>query len=179
MSAILPPSQRNWFKQPIDKLEWMWIGLAFVWGMIMFVMMIYWHINGNQNLATETYKSSREMFAAKAEKWVAENTVRKETEREIPVVKAKPGEDVYLIARLWEWWPIIEFEKGQTYKVHLYSMDYNHGFSLQPTNFNIQVVPGYEHVVKMTPNQTGTYAIVCNEFCGIGHHTMLGRIYVK
>ena len=113
MSALLPPSQRNWFKQPIDKMERLWIGLAFVWGMILFFMMIYWHINGKQNLSNETYKSTREMYSAKAEKWVAENTVRKETEREIPVVKAKPGEDVYLIARLWEWWPIVEMEKGR------------------------------------------------------------------
>jgi hypothetical protein len=32
-------------------------------------------------------------------------------------------------------------------------MDYNHGFSLQPVNINIQVIPGYEHVVKMTPTK--------------------------
>lgn len=179
MSAILPPADRLWWKQPIDKIEWTWIMLAFTWGMIMFVMMIYWHINGKQNLATETYKSSREMFAAKAEKFVAENTIRTETDQQIPVVKAIPGGDNYLTASLWKWWPILEMEKGKTYKVHLYSMDYNHGFSLQPVNINIQVVPGYEHVVKMTPTSAGTFSIVCNEYCGIGHHSMLGRIYVK
>ncbi len=179
MSAILPPADRLWWKQPIDKIEWTWIMLAFTWGMIMFVMMIYWHINGKQNLSTETYKSTREMFAAKAEKFIAENTVRTETEQNIPVVKAPESGDVYLTASLWRWWPILELEKDKTYKVHLYSMDYNHGFSLQPVNINIQVVPGYEHVVKMTPNKAGTYSIVCNEYCGIGHHTMLGRIYVK
>ena len=70
--------------------------------------------------------------------------------------------------------------KGKEYKIHLSSMDYLHGFSLQPVNINIEVIPGYEHVVKMTPTQSGsTFAIVCNEYCGIGHHTMLGRIYVK
>jgi hypothetical protein len=26
MSAILPPSNRLWWKQPIDKVEWAWIG---------------------------------------------------------------------------------------------------------------------------------------------------------
>ena len=25
---------------------------------------------------------------------------------------------------------------------------------------------------------TGTYPIVCNEFCGIGHHTMLGKVFI-
>ena len=41
MSAILPPSERLWWKQPIDKTEWFWIGIAFVWAMIMFFMMIH------------------------------------------------------------------------------------------------------------------------------------------
>ena len=179
MSAILPPSERSWWKGHIDKIEWAWIGLAFIWGMIMFVMMIYWHINGKQNLSNETYKITPEAYAAKAEKFVAENTVRTETDQNIPVVKVPAGGDGYLVASLWKWYPILELEKGQTYKIHLSSMDYMHGFSLQPVNINIQVLPGYEHVVKMTPSQSGTYAIVCNEFCGIGHHTMLGRIYVK
>ena len=58
-------------------------------------------------------------------------------------------------------------------------MDWQHGFSLQPVNINLQIVPGYEMVVTMTPDQAGDYAIVCNEYCGIGHHAMLGKIYVK
>ena len=182
MSAILPPSDRLWWKQPIDKVEWAWIAIAFVWGMIMFVMMIYWHIYGKQNLSNEAYKTTPEMFAAKAEKFIAENTIRTEiglNGEEIPVAKVPAGGSGYLIARLWARYPILELEKGQTYKIHLSSMDYNHGFSLQPVNINIQVIPGYEHVVKMTPTKEGTYAIVCNEYCGIGHHSMLGRIYVK
>ena len=58
-------------------------------------------------------------------------------------------------------------------------MDWLHGFSLQPENINLEVVPGYESVVKITPNKAGTYTIVCNEYCGIGHHTMTGEMYVK
>lgn len=181
MSSILPPP-KNWWREPIASSEWFWIGTAFVWGMIMFVMMIYWHIHGKQNLSNEAYRTSPELFAAKAEKFIEENTVRKETGLngdEIPVVKVPVGGDGYLIARLWNWYPILELEKGKEYKIHLSSLDYNHGFSLQPVNINIQVIPGYEHVVRMTPTSSGTFAIVCNEFCGIGHHSMLGRIYVK
>jgi cytochrome c oxidase subunit 2 len=120
--------------------------------MIMFVMMVYWHIYGKQNLSNEAYKTTPEKFTAKAEKFIDKNTIRTETDQNIPVVKVPPaGSDGYLIARLWAWYPILELEKGKTYKIHLTSMDYNHGFSLQPVNINIQVVPGYEHVVKMTP----------------------------
>ncbi|HTJ22859.1 MAG TPA: hypothetical protein VL383_10725, partial [Gemmatimonadaceae bacterium] len=50
--------------------------------------------------------------------------------------------------------------------------------SLQPTNINIQIHPGYEHVITLTPTEAGEFGIVCNEFCGIGHHTMVGRVIV-
>jgi cytochrome c oxidase subunit II len=147
--------------------------------MIMFFMMVYWHIYGDQNLSTETYKTRPEQFVAKAQAMVDKYTVRTETDSAIPVVAPPPGSDVYLVARLWSFWPIIEFEKDQTYRLHLTSMDYNHGFSLQPSNINIQIVPGYEHVVTVTPNQAGEFSVVCNEYCGIGLHTMVGRIYVR
>jgi cytochrome c oxidase subunit 2 len=40
------------------------------------------------------------------------------------------------------------------------------------------VHPGYEHVLTVTPDQAGEFSIVCNEYCGLGHHTMLGKIFV-
>ena len=97
----------------------------------------------------------------------------------IPIVRPPAGSDVYLIARLWQWWPILEFEKGETYRLHLSSMDWQHGFSLQPVNLNLQVHPNYDLVATITPTQTGEFGVVCNEFCGIGHHMMIGKIYVK
>jgi len=33
-------------------------------------------------------------------------------------------------------------------------------------------------VVTIKPNRAGTYALMCNEFCGIGHHKMVSRMYV-
>ena len=73
---------------------------------------------------------------------------------------------------------MLELEKGQTYRLHLSSLDWQHGFSLQPTNINLQVHPGIEHVITLTPTETGSFGVVCNEFCGLGHHQMVGRIYV-
>jgi cytochrome c oxidase subunit 2 len=40
------------------------------------------------------------------------------------------------------------------------------------------VHPGYDIVFSMTPTDTGDFGIVCNEFCGIGHHNMVGKIVV-
>jgi cytochrome c oxidase subunit 2 len=97
----------------------------------------------------------------------------------IPVVKPPAGSDIYMLGRLWQWYPILELEKDQSYRLHLSSMDWNHGFSLQPVNINLQIVPGYEMVLTVTPDQAGEFTVVCNEFCGIGHHLMLGKIFVK
>jgi len=58
------------------------------------------------------------------------------------------------------------------------SQDVDHGFSLLPINLNLQLIPGYDYVLRFTPNKTGVYRITCNEFCGLGHHTMAGKLYV-
>ncbi len=178
MSAIDPPPNRLWWKQPLDRVEGAWIVIAFIWCMVMFFMMPYWHIYGKQNLANEAYRSTPEVFQKKTDEMVLKYKVREETDLKIPVVHPPAGSDVYLIARLWQWWPMLELESGKTYRLHLMSMDWLHGFSLQPENINIQVHPGYEHVLTVTPTNPGTYAIVCNEYCGINHHTMVSRLYV-
>ena len=54
MSAIHPPAERLWWKHPLDRVEGTWIAIAFVWCMVMFFMMIYWHAYGKQNPSTET-----------------------------------------------------------------------------------------------------------------------------
>ncbi|MBI2993170.1 MAG: cytochrome C oxidase subunit II [Gammaproteobacteria bacterium] len=174
--SIWPPEQKIWWHEPIAKIEIVWIVVAFLWGVAMFFMMIYWHGAGEQNLSNEAYRTSPEAYAAKAQAMIDQYTVR--DEGGYPVVHPPAGSEVYLIARLWQWWPILEFEKNQSYRLHISSMDWLHGFSLQPTNINLQIHPGYDMVLTVTPDQSGQFGVVCNEFCGIGHHTMLGRIYV-
>ncbi|MDX2145090.1 MAG: cytochrome C oxidase subunit II [Rhodospirillaceae bacterium] len=176
--ALTPPSNRLWWNEPLDRVEFIWIGVAFVWGLVMFGTMVAWHFIGQQNLSNEAYRIKPEKFAAKVDEMVAQYTVREEGTTAIPVVHPPPGSEVYMLARSWDFYPILELEEGQSYRLHLSSMDWLHGFSLQPTNINIQIHPEYDMVITMTPPKAGTYGIVCNEFCGLGHHEMAGRIYV-
>ena len=174
--AIHPPSNRLWWKEPIHGIELAWIVIAFLWGLFMFFFMIAWHFIGQQNLSNEAYRIDPATFQERVETFAQENTVREEDG--VPVVRPPAGGDAYILARLWEFWPILELKKGESYRLHLSSADWQHGFSLQPTNINISVHPGYEHIINLTPTQSGVFGIVCNEFCGIGHHTMTGRIRV-
>lgn len=178
MTSIQPPSETLWWKQPLDRVEGTWIALALLWSLIMFVMMPLWHVYGKQNLSNEAYRTTPEAFMAKTQAMVDQYTVRTETSQNMPVVRPPPGSDVYLIGRLWQWWPLLELERGQTYRLHISSMDWQHGFSVQPVNINTQIVPGYEMVLTMTPDTAGDQSIICNEYCGIGHHMMTGKIYV-
>jgi len=176
--SIFPPAEKVWWNQPIEKAEIMWITIALLWALVMFFMMPYWHIVGEQNLSNEAYRVQPDAYAAKTEAWAAKYTVREEGDTGIPVVHPPAGGDVYMFGRLWEWWPIVELEKGQSYRFHLSSLDWLHGFSLQPVNINLQVHPGLESVLTIKPTSSGQFGVICNEFCGIGHHTMVGRIYV-
>jgi cytochrome c oxidase subunit 2 len=178
MTSLSPPDKKIWWNEPIAKSELVWIAVVVIWGIIMTLMMPYWHIYGDQNLSSEAYRTTPEDFLAKAQAMVDEHTVRVEAPMNKPVVKPPVGSDVYLVGRLWEWWPDLELENNQTYRLHVSSLDWQHGFSLQPANLNTQILPGYDMVMTLTPNKAGEYVIVCNEYCGIGHHNMLGKIYV-
>ncbi len=177
MSSFLPPAEKIWWKVPVGKQEIVWIAIALTWCLIMFLMMPIWHVYGKQNLSTEAYQTTPAKFGAKVEEMVEKYKVGEEAG--IPIVRPPAGSDVYLLGRLWQWYPILELEKDQSYRIHLSSMDWQHGFSLQPLNINLQIVPGYEMVVTMTPDTSGEFGVICNEYCGIGHHTMVGKIYVK
>jgi cytochrome c oxidase subunit 2 len=149
----------------------------------MFFFMIAWHFIGDQNLSSETYRIRPDKYQEKVEAFVQQHQAKDESgaaleEKGVPVVRPPAGADVYILARLWEFWPVIELKKGQSYRFHISSVDWQHGFSLQPTNINISVHPGYEHVINLTPTDTGTFGVICNEYCGVGHHTMTGRIRV-
>ena len=112
--AITPPSERIWWRQPIAKVELIWIGVAFIWGLIMFFMMIYWHGAGEQNLSSEAYQIKPLAFAQKANAMIDEYTVREENG--FPVVHPPAGSDVYLIARLWQFFRAA-WKHGQCHEV--------------------------------------------------------------
>jgi cytochrome c oxidase subunit 2 len=174
MSIHTPPV--DWFKAPQGG-ERLWIGLALVWCMVMFVAMPYWHFYGKQNSTGEGYRVEPRAFAERVAKFVETSQVGEL--QGIPIVQPAPGGDAYLRAQMWAWYPILKLKKDQTYRLHISSMDLQHGFSIQPLNMNFQILPGYDHVLTITPTSAGEVSIVCNEFCGIGHHLMTGRILVE
>lgn len=179
MSVFSP--EKYWWDEPLDEDEKRWVKVALAWCILITVAMPWWHVTGSQNPPSETYRISTDKFEALTEQFVAKYKVGTETGKggeEKDVVKPPAGADVFVRGKAFSWDPILKLEKGKTYRVHLSSTDFLHGYSIQPINMNFEAVPGYDYVLKLTPTTTGVFNVVCNEFCGIGHHAMVGKMYV-
>lgn len=167
--------QRIWWK-PLHRYEKSWLIVAFVFCIFLTVMMPLWYLLGHQNVPATTYRVEPAQYAQVTEAFAAKYKIGEISG--IPIAAPPPNSDIYLIGKRWQWYPILQLKKGQTYRLHLSSLDLQHGFSLQPNNLNLQVIPGYDYVATITPTQSGEYSVICNEFCEIGHHLMTGRIIV-
>lgn len=174
MSLVSP--REGWFKAP-EGAERTWIGLAVVWCLVLTAMMPYWYLKGQQNTSNPAFHVDPKAYMTRVNEFV--KTCQVGTEKGLPVVEPPPGSDVYVLGQMWQWTPILKLKQGQTYRLHLSSADLQHGFSLKPMNMNFQVLPGYDFVLTVTPTEKGDYSIICNEYCGIGHSQMTGRIVVQ
>ena len=63
------------------------------------------------------------------------------------------------------------------------SADVNHGFAVYDDRnvmlFQVQALPDHSTDIVHTFEKPGRYQIVCLEFCGVGHHKMVGTLVVR
>lgn len=171
----LDPVPGVWW-MPAHKSEKLWVSIAFVWCIILFASMPLWHWKGGQNPAGVRTKVDPRAYYARTVRFATQYKVGED--RGLPIVAPPAGSHVYLVAMAFQWYPILQLEEGREYTLHISSLDVNHGFSLYPLNTNFGVAPGYDYALRVTPTESGDFRIICNEFCGIGHHTMVGRVIV-
>ncbi len=169
------PEKIWWHK--FGRYEKNWLIIAFIWCLLLTAMMPLWFLYGRQNVPTTTFRTTPAEFQQRVDDFVLAHQVG--VENNIPIVAPEPGGDAYILGRQWQWYPILQLKVGETYKIHLSSMDVSHGFSLQPVNLNFMVIPDYDYVVTLTPTSAGEFSIVCNEYCLVGHHIMTGKIIVE
>lgn len=74
--------------------------------------------------------------------------------------------------------PEIKVPVGKEIIFKLTSTDVVHSFTIDNTKVNMMVVPGQITTKSYTFNKPGKYLILCNEYCGAGHHFMFTEIEV-
>jgi len=68
--------------------------------------------------------------------------------------------------------------KDQPVKLNLRALDVLHDFYVPQFRAKMDMVPGMITYYWFTPIKTGTYEILCAEYCGTGHYAMLGYVMV-
>jgi cytochrome c oxidase subunit 2 len=88
--------------------------------------------------------------------------------------------EAYYVAQIFMFTPnTVTVPAGSTVTFYVTSPDVIHGFEIAQTDVNVMVIPGWVNTAKHTFTKPGTYLLVCNEYCGIGHENMFGKIEVK
>jgi len=73
----------------------------------------------------------------------------------------------------------LEVPVNSTVTFYVTAVDVQHGFKLEGTNMNVQILPGQVSKMTTTFTKAGTYPFVCTEYCGVGHQNMYGILTVK
>jgi cytochrome c oxidase subunit 2 len=68
--------------------------------------------------------------------------------------------------------------KGESVKFELHSKDVIHAFFIPAFRLQEDVVPGITTNYRARPDRLGTYPIVCNLLCGLGHSLMRASLHV-
>lgn len=177
MTSPLETPDDDWWDTKINRRETMWLGLSGIWSILIFGWMSAYTRIGDQNPVGETYEASPEEFQQDLSAY--QDAAGDHGDGIVPA-----DTDVYIAAMQWQWLgtPVV-LETGTEYDFHLSSLDVQHGFSIRPEHtlsmhMNFQILPGYEWVLPMEFDEPGTYHVICNEFCGVGHRSMHGTVEV-
>jgi cytochrome c oxidase subunit 2 len=171
-SPVATP-QPGWARRlPLDEKVLLWVVAASVAFMSVFV--VAWLAWGAQNVPSDTYRIAPAEFNAK---------VQEQIERfgRDGKVYLPPGEDGYIMGVRYAFYPELVLKAGTEYRLWISSFDSLHGFSIVGggQNINLQISPEHAYGATFVPEKPGEYLIVCNEYCGLGHHQMRGRIIVE
>lgn len=172
-SPVVAPAP-GWARRlPRDERLFLWLIVGSALAMSVFVL--GWLAFGGQNVPTDGYRTTPKAFSAQVSQFM-EKYGEADGRAHVP-----PGVDAYVMGARYVWYPDLVLEVGEPYRIWLSAADTLHGYSIvgKGQNINLEVAPGHAYGVTFTPDEPGEYLIVCNEYCGLGHQMMLGRIFVE
>ena len=86
---------------------------------------------------------------------------------------------VSIVGQAFVWVPeVIRVPVGSEVEFYLTARDVIHGWQVEDTNLNVQVIPGEVSRLRTRFDRVGRFRVTCNEYCGIGHQNMIGWIDV-
>ena len=159
---------RNEQHEAIARWERRWLALMGGLLVVLVVLMGYslylegGHIGRRAQGGTPAELTSLEMFARPG------------------VVETAPGRfRVSIVGQAFSFVPaVVQLPVGAQVTFFATSRDVLHGYQVQNTNINVELIPGQVAAFDYTFDRPGTYRVACNEYCGISHQNMIGSIEV-
>jgi cytochrome c oxidase subunit 2 len=74
--------------------------------------------------------------------------------------------------------PVLRLPEGRSVELDMRSLDVIHAFFVPEFRTNEDIVPGLVTTVHITPDRLGTFPLICNELCGLGHSLMRSQAIV-
>src|SRR5690242_9552398 len=90
---------------------------------VLFAAMPAWR--GYSPPPVASYAMTADAFEAKVDAQVKAHATGETLADGIPVIRPPAG-DVYVLARRWSFWPVVELEEGKAYRLHVASVDILH-----------------------------------------------------
>lgn len=85
-----------------------------------------------------------------------------------------------VVSSMWQFAPQqMSVPTGSEVEFFITSKDVVHGFHIAPKNVNLMALYGQVVTYRTKFDKPGVYKIVCHEYCGVGHQSMLSEIIVN
>jgi cytochrome c oxidase subunit 2 len=75
--------------------------------------------------------------------------------------------------------PEVRIPVNKPVKFLLRSKDVLHDFAVAQFRVKMDLIPGMQTFLWLTPTEKGRFEVLCEELCGIAHHTMRGAVIVE
>jgi len=189
--ALDLPPQASALARRIDVLHYVVIGSAFFVAAAVFLLVVYFLVRfreqPGQRRPTRPANPRIELGLAgfTLAVFIAFWVVGFGQYREIRAVT--PGAPhIYVVAKQWMWEAVypdgtavqddIRVPVGQPVVLVMTSRDVIHSFYVPSFRLKQDVVPGRMTTLQINATETGTWDILCAEYCGTGHSRMRGRV---
>ena len=80
---------------------------------------------------------------------------------------------IEISAKRFEFTPnVVKLTKDESVTIHFTSTDRAHGLFVKALNVDLDADAGKPSEITITPHEAGTFAAICDHYCGSGHGNM-------
>lgn len=195
VDTVLLPPQASEFAIHYDRLFWYITAVCMIAGLLVYAAIVYFCWSYGQ-FGAEVKRTPRMLGSTRVEmiwtfvpflfflSFFVWGTKLFNDEMSLPV----DAPEYFVVGKQWMWKiqhpdgqreiNELHIPVGQRMRITGTSEDVIHDFGIPAFRSKFDVVPGRYVTTSYMPIQEGVYHIFCDQYCGMGHSQMVGRVHV-